>query len=166
MAEESWRPVPGFPCYVVSDQGRMRSLTRLSRSGKLLAGAPMPMQVDNHGYLKANVTDARGAHRVLYLHRAVAMAWCPNDDPARKTEVDHLNCDHEDARACNLEWVTPEENKRRAHEKMGDAMRRRLTPEQVELIRASKGRPYEVAARLGVKASAVSDIRRGKTHRI
>lgn len=161
---ERWRALPGFPGYVVSESGRIRSLTRVSASGDLLMGREMAPQHDRNGYLKVCVA-VGGTRRDVYLHRAVALAWVPNDDPARKTEVDHLNADHDDVRACNLEWVEPQENKRRAHETIGDRMRRRLTPEQVEAARSMPGRPHEVARAIGCGAATVSDIRRGRTHR-
>ncbi len=157
--------MPGFPGYVVSADGRIRSLTRLSASGRLVEGREMSPQHDRNGYLKVGAVDAGGTQRPLYLHRAVAMAWCPNDDPARKTQVDHLNGDHDDVRACNLEWVEPVENKRRAHATMGEAMHRRLPPETVRAALEMPGRPHEVARELGIGAATVSDIRRGRTHR-
>lgn len=56
-------------------------------------------------------------------HRCVAVAWCnpPKEALAeindrhikKKWEVDHLNTDHANWTADNLQWVTPEENRRR-----------------------------------------------------
>ena len=56
-------------------------------------------------------------------HRCVAVAWCnpPKEALAeindrhikKKWEVDHLNCDHANWTADNLQWVTPAENHRR-----------------------------------------------------
>ena len=56
-------------------------------------------------------------------HRCVAFAWLdvPEDvklqmigvDTPRKWEVDHINTDHKNWTADNLEWVTPVENMRR-----------------------------------------------------
>lgn len=57
-------------------------------------------------------------------HRCVAFAWLdvPEDiklqmigvDAPTKWEVDHINTDHKNWTANNLEWVTPAENRRRA----------------------------------------------------
>ena len=46
-------------------------------------------------------------------HRCVAFAWCNPPQNAAELEVDHLNTDHKNWTADNLEWVTAEENRRR-----------------------------------------------------
>lgn len=58
-----------------------------------------------------------------YCHRCVAFAWLdiPKDvklqmigvDAPTKWEVDHLNTDHKNWTADNLQWVTADENRRR-----------------------------------------------------
>ena len=54
-------------------------------------------------------------------HRLVAYAWCEHPSAAmhdsnwyKRYEVDHLNGDRSDWTADNLQWVTPQENDRRA----------------------------------------------------
>ena len=54
-------------------------------------------------------------------HRLVAYAWCKHPKEAKTDpewrkgyEVDHLNGDHSNWTADNLQWVTPDENRRRA----------------------------------------------------
>lgn len=44
------------------------------------------------------------------VHQLVAKAFCPNDDPEHKTEVNHIDCDKCHNWAGNLEWVTRGEN--------------------------------------------------------
>jgi len=77
-----------------------------------------------------------------YCHRCVAVAWCDmpeyvkatiNDKDAKRIhEVDHLNTDHKNWTADNLQWVTAAENRRRG--KIARRMRKigldpkRLTP--------------------------------------
>jgi len=45
----------------------------------------------------------------LFLHRVVAFAWIPNDNPAR-TIVDHIFGDSLDNRIESLQWATYSEN--------------------------------------------------------
>lgn len=54
-------------------------------------------------------------------HRLVAYAWCEHPSEAKcdpewykRYEVDHLNGDRSNWTADNLQWVTPQENRRRA----------------------------------------------------
>ena len=59
-----------------------------------------------------------------YCHRCVAVAWCNPPEEAlaeingwlskKEWEVDHLNTDHKNWTADNLQWVTADENRRRA----------------------------------------------------
>ena len=49
----------------------------------------------------------------LYCHRLVAYAWL-GYPPHVAYECDHLNGNHLDWTVYNLQWVTPEENRRRA----------------------------------------------------
>ena len=51
----------------------------------------------------------------LLPHRAVALTYLPNHD-LFKTQVDHLDGNIFNNHLWNLEWVTPEENIRRAKE--------------------------------------------------
>lgn len=44
------------------------------------------------------------------LHRLLAEAFIPNDDPEHKTQVNHKDEDKLNNSLSNLEWVTPSEN--------------------------------------------------------
>ena len=45
------------------------------------------------------------------MHRLVALAFIPNDDP-KKTIVDHINGNRCDYKITNLRWATNKENSR------------------------------------------------------
>lgn len=48
--------------------------------------------------------------KAVYVHRIVALQWINNDDPERKTQVDHINHDRSDNRLENLRWITQIDN--------------------------------------------------------
>jgi hypothetical protein len=113
MAEntiERWLPVQGYPCYMVSDQGRVKSY-RSADNPKILKPA-----ANTSGYESVTLTsgDRYGApgskKRTIVIHKLVAQAFVPNPDPEKKKFVDHINTIRTDSRACNLRWVTALEN--------------------------------------------------------
>lgn len=68
----------------------------------------------NSGYYGIHYIDKNGIPQKEYIHRINALLFCKNDDPDNKTYVDHLDCNKNNNRASNLEWVTPLENSRRS----------------------------------------------------
>ena len=119
MAHEEWRPVVGFEGYYeVSDAGNVRSVDRVTtdkngrqyhRSGRMMHPSPKP---PHNKYLFVNLSN--GKMKRCSVHRLVAMAFV--DGYEEGLHVDHLNGNTFDNRAENLEWVTQEENNRRAIE--------------------------------------------------
>ena len=70
------------------------------------------MQYDNLGYARVSLK-----HTKYLLHRAVAETFVPNDDPAQKIHVDHIDANPRNNRFDNLQWLTPLENGRKAKRK-------------------------------------------------
>ena len=119
--EEDWKDVVGFEGkYEVSNLGRIRSLPHetlivrnfgtpyyLSKLGRIIN--PQPRR---HGYLSVWLYGNGGNNgrtgKQYSVHRIVAEAFCPN--PNGCEEVNHINEDKSDNRACNLEWCTHKEN--------------------------------------------------------
>lgn len=116
---EIWRDIAGYEgLYQVSNEGRVRSLTRLitTKRGvvKRKKGALMK-QCLSSGYPRVALwienikTDIR-------VHALVAGAFIPN--PENKACVNHINAVKTDNRVKNLEWATIKENNNHAY-KMG-----------------------------------------------
>ena len=99
---EEWKLVSGTDDYYVSNRGRFKRITHL---GENLRKA----SIDPEGYCRVNI-----GHKKLRLHRLVAEAFVPN--PNNYPVVDHLDADKKNNNASNLEWVTQQENTKRAAE--------------------------------------------------
>ena len=100
--EEIWKPVVGFEdLYEVSNLGRIKGTRGLLKP-----------QARRHGYLAVWLYGHGGicgrTGKQYSIHRIVAEAFVPN--PNGYEEVNHINEDKTDNRACNLEWCTHKEN--------------------------------------------------------
>ncbi|MBR1818137.1 MAG: HNH endonuclease [Bacilli bacterium] len=63
------------------------------------------LSLDSDGYLQ--FTDhCNGKRRTIKVHKAVALAFIPNDNPLEKISINHKNEDKTDNRVENLEWCT------------------------------------------------------------
>ena len=96
MDNEIWKSLEfkGLPNYSVSNLGRVRN----DITGKYLNGSN-----NGYGYITVNILRKR-----QYIHRLVGFAFV--DNPENKAQIDHINGDKSDNRACNLRWVTAKEN--------------------------------------------------------
>ena len=176
--KETWLPYPDFPtAYEVSNQGRVRSLSRRIRHPK---GGTRPMRgrtlspsaAGQQGYLTAQLS-VDGYKSRRYIHRMVLETFvCP-----RPRE---LVCNHKDGNilnnhVSNLEWITQGDNVLHARKRLGADFRQRrgetctfakLTNSKVRHIRrlSSHGQSLrQIALPLGVSRSAVRDVLTGRT---
>lgn len=98
--DEEWRPVPGFPGYEVSDEGRVASYLRRNR-------LVLALMVKSNGYVSVNL--ARSRRRVTCtVHSLVAEAFIGPRPPGQ--EVRHLDGDPHNNRVSNLRWGTRSQN--------------------------------------------------------
>ena len=112
MTKEIWRDIEGYEgLYRVSDQGRVKSLERkipIWHGGERIQKERILKPVVRHdGYMEVNLC-AGGKTKTLKVHRLVCQAF--HDNQYNKSDVNHINEDKADNRACNLEWCTRKEN--------------------------------------------------------
>lgn len=168
MTAERWLPIVGFEdLYEVSDLGRVRSLDRkVKRGSRLLTvhGRIMTPSKVGKGYRKvALCCDGEQTHRTV--HDLVLSAF-RGPRPAGK-EAAHNNGKPADNRLENLRWDTRSGNflDKNSHgtatigERHG---RRKLTAEDVRVIRAAPGNQDIIADRFGISRSQVYRIKTGQ----
>jgi len=100
MHWERWKYNKTFEVYV-STLGNVRNKSKASLAPK----------IGNDGYMRIYVGGSRP--RYMTLHRLVMLTWKPTPE-AEMLTIDHLNHNKRDNSLDNLEWVTTEENHKRA----------------------------------------------------
>ena len=119
--KESWQPVPGYEgLYEVSDQGRVRSLDRVlsfegrwgttTRQVKGRVLRPGPGRADR---LQVNLSK-ENVSWVVPIHKLVTLVFIGPRPEGH--DIDHINGDFRDNRLVNLEYVTHQENQKRAYD--------------------------------------------------
>ncbi len=114
----------------------------------------------------------KGNRNEVKTHRLVALCFVPN--PHNLEEVDHLDSNRMNAAASNLEWVTHQENIRRAYARGNHEGRitgernpkARLTESLVRQMRAEYGEGAcikDIADRYGYAWSTVGNAVKAKT---
>lgn len=102
------RILPNYPGYGFARSGAVLSFKRrlpaYLKPGKSAAGC----------YWYVNIGTGDIAPSQL-LHRLVALAFNPNENPKERTQVNHIDGNPANNAASNLEWVTPAENVRHAN---------------------------------------------------
>lgn len=114
--QEQWRPIPGYPNYRVSNQGRVMRV-----EGKDSLGRPKARRILSEcpgggregKYMRVQLS-RKGQRRTFNVHILVAMAWLDGENLG---SVDHIDEDASNNRACNLRWMGLSENSARGSRK-------------------------------------------------
>lgn len=111
--EEIWKDIEGYEgIYQVSNLGRIKTLPKIINSisgGSFRKEQIISPVIQKSGYAHIGLWKNSKCKQVR-VHRIVAQHFCYNPDPIHKNQVNHLNENKLDNRACNLEWVTAKEN--------------------------------------------------------
>lgn len=105
--DEVFKAVPGFPGYVVSNLGKVKSLARKDTIGRPIKEKLLKPGKNSRGYMCV-VLRRRGASHTKTVHTLVATAFLgPRPEGF---QVNHIDEDKRNNRLDNLEYVTPKEN--------------------------------------------------------
>ena len=103
---ECWKPIKGFPTYLISNRGRVWSLNRDEKWGKYYRtrqGRFLMPRLGNQGYLYVGLC-RNGRVYTKKIHRLVAENFIPN--PYGYSVVNHRDEDRTNNDVNNLEWCT------------------------------------------------------------
>lgn len=102
--DKTHRVVPGYSTVAVDRTGHCISTV-----------TNKPYSIGNGTYLYINAYDPfRTKYRSIVIHILVALAWVENKNPEEYVVVDHLDGNKHNNYYTNLEWVSQQENIRRA----------------------------------------------------
>lgn len=101
MTHPKWLSVPGYYAEILSNATAIRNST----TGREYSVTRKP-----DGYWVSRLQLKDGDSNTVGLHRAMALACIPNDDPVNKTQVNHIDGFKGNNLLWNLEWVTAQCN--------------------------------------------------------
>ena len=108
---ETWKSILGYSRYEVSNYGRIRVYTKKYDQYYLIPATPNPVS----GRMYVDLTDDKGKHHKLLLHRLVAFAFCDGYSEEKNT-VNHKDGDVTNNHCDNLEWTSQSENNKHAYD--------------------------------------------------
>jgi len=173
MEVEIWRDIPGYESlYQVSDLGRIKSLKRKDKLGRIKKETIRKLVKDSRGYLRVGLYK-NNKKKLEIVHRLVGLVFIKNFKS--KPCINHHDGDKINNRVYNLEWHTHSENTKHAYENgLMDAKRisgeqnlkAKLNKLQVQEIRRTyNNNRYELAKKYSVDESTIRNIITRRTWR-
>ncbi len=111
---EIFKEIIGFENYLISNLGRVKSISRKipckKNSFRICKEKILKNKINKNGYLSIQM-GKNGKQKLI--HRLVALSFIPN--PENKYSVNHINGIKNDNRVENLEWCTQSENQLHAY---------------------------------------------------
>lgn len=112
--KEIWVDVSGYEnLYQISNYGNIKSKIRNKRNNDgvmLLKARTLKQHPNSRGYLRVELVNEQGTRKKFFIHRLVALHFVDNPNTEVNNIVNHLDSDHTNNRADNLEWTTPQGN--------------------------------------------------------
>lgn len=158
---EEWKTISEFPKYEVSNTGRVRRIG--STKDRVATATPYP-----------TVTFSKNGRTVnRRVHRLVAIAFLGDPPNPEQSWVLHADDDPTNNYLSNLRWGRGRDNsadmmKNLPQKRLESKCPAKLSEAQVQHIRASRAAgesTYDIALRMGVTATAVQQLVKGRTWR-
>lgn len=178
-----WRVIEYAPCYLVSDEGHIKSLERIVKTKNGTRHVPelYPLkEKDIRGYKNVSIIVYDEEMKPLkrftkQVHRLVLEAFNPIDN-MDKMQVNHIDGNKSNNNLYNLEWVTPRENTIHAHNILNhkrnqngenNSMAKLTNEDVIEIIKRlndpKKERDAKIARDYGVTRKTITNIRLNRT---
>lgn len=167
--KEEWKSVPGYEIYEVSNLSRVRKKGKGNKQTRIIT----PTYWEKAPYLMFS-TCINGKVSKMYLHRAVALAWVPNPNPAEFNAVCFKDLNKYNVSVENLYWSNQTQRMKRRQTEggyLGMDGARKLSEEDVREIReiwSHRGQPgtmnqQQMAKHFGVHSWTIWTICNYKT---
>lgn len=105
---ERWKYIDGYEgLYEVSSHGRVRSLDRFDKLGRITWGRVLSPNNNGHGYYTVQLSN-KGIKKRHYIHRLVAEAFIKNY--SKLNEINHKDENTFNNNVSNLEWCSRKYN--------------------------------------------------------
>ena len=123
LQDEVWKEIKGYEkLYMISNMGRVKALNYRNTGGEEILKAS-----ERNGYLKVDLCK-NNRTKSKSVHTLVAEAFCEGYEEGKI--VNHINEIKTDNRACNLEWVTYQENSSHSAYKVSQGVKESIINKQ------------------------------------